>query len=88
VSPRAHELDETDTITLPNALDFAGFATVDVEIVDVHRHAAEKLHGMLKDFGENKGGHRRAIGASGADARAETFGVVTERRACWNGASS
>jgi hypothetical protein len=61
VSPRAHELDETDTITLPNALDFAGFATVDVEIVDVHRHAAEKLHGMLKDFGERENSRVRDL---------------------------
>jgi hypothetical protein len=61
VSPRAHELDETDTVTLPNALDFAGFATVDVEIVDVHRHAAEKLHGMLKDFGERENSRVRDL---------------------------
>ena len=54
VSPRAHELDATDTVALPNPLDFAGFASVEVEIVDVHRHAAEKLHGMLKDFRERE----------------------------------
>ena len=61
VSPRAHELDATDTVTLPNALDFAGFATVDVEIVDVHRHAAEKLHGMLRDFGERENSRVRDL---------------------------
>jgi len=61
VSPRAHELDATDTVTLPNALDFAGFATVDVEVVDVHRHAAEKLHGMLKDFGERENSRVRDL---------------------------
>lgn len=61
VSPRAHELDVTDTVALPNALDFAGFATVDVEIVDIHRHAAEKLHGMLKDFGERENSRVRDL---------------------------
>jgi Nucleotidyl transferase AbiEii toxin, Type IV TA system len=61
VSPRAHELDATDTVTLPNALDFAGFGSVDIEILDVHRHAAEKLHGMLKDFGERENSRVRDL---------------------------
>lgn len=61
VSPRAHELDATDTVPLPNALDFAGFATVEIEIVDVHRHAAEKFHGMLKDFGERENSRVRDL---------------------------
>ncbi len=61
VSPRSHELDATDTVTLPNALDFAGFATVEIEIVDIHRHAAEKLHGMLKDFGERENSRVRDL---------------------------
>jgi hypothetical protein len=43
VSPRTHELDATDTVALPNSLDFAGVAAVDAGIVDVHGHAAEKL---------------------------------------------
>lgn len=61
ISPRAYELEATDTVTLPNALDFAGFATVDIEILDVHRHAAEKLHGMLKDFGERENSRVRDL---------------------------
>jgi hypothetical protein len=52
VSPRSHELGETDLMSLPNSLDFAGIHGCSIEIVDVHRHAAEKFHGMLKDFGE------------------------------------
>ena len=54
ISPRAHELDATDVVELPNTLSFAGVTTVKIEIVDVHRHAAEKFHGMLKDFGERE----------------------------------
>jgi hypothetical protein len=52
VSPRAHELGETDLVPVPSSLDFAGIRGRSIEIVDVHRHAAEKFHGMLKDFGE------------------------------------
>ncbi len=52
VSPRPHELEATDTVTLPNALEFADLETVEIEVVDVHRHAAEKLNAMLKDFGD------------------------------------
>ena len=54
ISPRAHELDATDIVTVPNALEFAGVATI--EIVDIHRHAAEKLHGMLRQFGSAPAG--------------------------------
>lgn len=48
ISPRVHELTQTEHIALPNSLAFAGAASREVEIVDVHRHAAEKLHGMLR----------------------------------------
>jgi hypothetical protein len=52
VSPRSHELDATDLVPLPNSLDFAGVVAPLVEIVDVNRHAAEKFHGMLRDYGD------------------------------------
>lgn len=52
VSPRPHELDEAETLTIANSLDFAGVPAPQVEIVDIHRHAAEKFHGMLRDFGD------------------------------------
>jgi hypothetical protein len=52
VSPGTHELHATDTLAIPNSLAFAGIPAVEVEAVDIHRHAAEKLHGMLRDFGE------------------------------------
>ena len=62
ISPRAHELDATDTVAVPNALEFAGFATVAIEIVDVHRHAAEKLHAMLRQFGDRENTRVRDLG--------------------------
>jgi hypothetical protein len=61
ISPRAHELGVTETVALPNALSFAGFVTVDVEIVDIQRHAAEKFHGMLKDFGDRENSRVRDL---------------------------
>ena len=54
VSPRAHELDATDVVALPTALDFAGIDAREIEIIDIHRHAAEKLHAMQKDFGDRE----------------------------------
>jgi hypothetical protein len=50
VSPRSHELHVTDTLMVPNSLAFAGISGIEVEAVDVHRHAAEKFHGMLRVF--------------------------------------
>jgi Nucleotidyl transferase AbiEii toxin, Type IV TA system len=61
ISPGAHELGVTETVALPNALRFAGFATVDVEIVDIQRHAAEKFHGMLQDFGDRENSRVRDL---------------------------
>lgn len=52
VSPRPHELDQTQVVSLPNSLAFAEIGSPNIEIIDVHRHAAEKFHGMLKDFGD------------------------------------
>ena len=54
ISPRAHELGATDRIILPNSLDFADIPATQVEIVDVDRHAAEKFHGMTRDFGDRE----------------------------------
>lgn len=54
VSPRLHELDQTERVALPNLLAFAGIPSPVVEIVDVHRHAAEKFHAMLREFGDRE----------------------------------
>jgi len=61
VSPRAHELVATERVVLPNSLDFAGIPAPVIEIVDVHRHAAEKLHAMLRDFGERENSRVRDL---------------------------
>jgi Nucleotidyl transferase AbiEii toxin, Type IV TA system len=61
ISPRPHELETTDRLTIPSALDFAGAEPVDIEVVDIHRHAAEKLHAMLLDFGERENSRVRDL---------------------------
>lgn len=61
ISPRAHELDLTDHIALPNSLDFAGIPTRTVEIIDVNRHAAEKLHAMLRTYGDRENSRVRDL---------------------------
>ena len=61
VSPRAHELDATDRIALPNSLDFAGVPATVIEVVDIHRHAAEKLHAICRDYGERENSRVRDL---------------------------
>lgn len=61
VSPRAHELDAVDHVVLPNSLEFAGIPAPVVEIVDVHRHAAEKFHAMTRDFGDRENTRARDL---------------------------
>jgi hypothetical protein len=61
VSPRAHELRATDRLSLPNSLDFAGIPSIEVEIIDVHRHAAEKFHAMTRDFGARENSRVRDL---------------------------
>jgi predicted nucleotidyltransferase component of viral defense system len=61
VSPRAHELRATERLSMPNSLDFAGIPTTEVEIVDVHRHAAEKFHAMTRDFGDRENSRVRDL---------------------------
>lgn len=61
ISPRTHELHATDTLAVPNSLDFAGIPSVNVEAIDIHRHAAEKFHGMLRDFGERENSRVRDL---------------------------
>ena len=54
VSPRARELERTDTVPLPNSLAFADSDAPAVEIIDVNRHAAEKFHAMLRQFDDRE----------------------------------
>ncbi len=61
ISPRAHELDQTESMDLPNSLSFAGIESPSIEIIDVNRHAAEKLHAMSRQFGERENSRVRDL---------------------------
>ncbi len=61
ISPRPYELTATDRKTIPTALDFVGVAPVEMEIIDIHRHAAEKLHAMLRTYGDGESSRVRDL---------------------------
>lgn len=61
ISPRGHELIDTETVPLPNFLAFADVQTPEIEIIDAARHAAEKLHAMTRDFGERENSRVRDL---------------------------
>lgn len=61
ISPRPHELSATDRLTIRSALDFAGAAPVEIDVVDIHRHAAEKLHAMTRDYGDRENSRVRDL---------------------------
>jgi hypothetical protein len=61
ISPRVHELLATDRVTVPNSLDLAGITATVIEIVDVHRHAAEKYHAMLRSYGDRENSRVRDL---------------------------
>ena len=52
VAPRAEELDSTERVLLRNTLAFAGFRSRAVELIDINRHAAEKLHALTRSYGD------------------------------------
>lgn len=61
IAPRPYELADTDHVELPSLLDFAGVPASVVEIIDIHRHAAEKLHAMTRDFGDRENSRLRDL---------------------------
>lgn len=61
ISPRPHELVSTDRMTIPTALDFAGAVPVEMEVIDIHRHAAEKLHAMLRIYEDGESSRVRDL---------------------------
>ncbi|MGE0000054.1 MAG: nucleotidyl transferase AbiEii/AbiGii toxin family protein [Ilumatobacteraceae bacterium] len=61
IAPRPYELTDTDHVELPSLLAFAGVPASVVEIIDIHRHAAEKLHAMTRDFGDRENSRLRDL---------------------------
>ena len=61
VAPRPYEVEVTDMLDLPSTLRFAGVPDVRFEVIDRHRHAAEKFHAMLRDFGDRENSRVRDL---------------------------
>ena len=61
ISPRAHELHDTEIVSLPNSLAFAEVRSPEIEVIDIPRRAAEKFHAMTKDFGERENSRVRDL---------------------------
>ena len=51
VVPRSDELDRPERVTLRSSLSFAGIEARPVELIDVNRHAAEKIHAFTRVYG-------------------------------------
>ena len=54
VAPRAEELEPTERVLLRNTLAFAGVRSRTVELIDINRHAAEKLHALTRSYGDRR----------------------------------
>lgn len=84
VSPRPHELGLTDSMEMPNSLDFAGFPAPVAEVIDVHRHAAEKLHALCRDFGDRENSRVRDLVILIEHDQLEPAKVATSVRRVWS----
>ncbi len=49
---RGEEISATERLPVPNTLEFAGMPTHDIEAVDRRQHFAEKLHALIRDYGD------------------------------------
>jgi hypothetical protein len=49
---RRQEISPTERLRLPGALDFAGIATADVDVMDRRQHFAEKLHALTRSYAD------------------------------------
>lgn len=61
VAPREEELEPTEWVTLTSRLSFAGFGALSVELIDVNRHAAEKVHAFTRTYGDRPGSRVRDV---------------------------
>ena len=52
VAPRTEELEPTERVPLRNTLAFADVRSRTVELIDINRHAAEKLHALTRTYGD------------------------------------
>ena len=61
VAPRREELEPTERVTLASRLSFAGIKARSVELIDVNRHAAEKVHAFTRTYGDRPSSRVRDV---------------------------
>ena len=61
VAPREEELEPTERVTLTSRLSFAGIGARSVELIDVNRHAAEKVHAFTRTYGDRPSSRVRDV---------------------------
>ena len=61
VAPREEELEPTERVTLTSRLSFAGIGARSVELIDVDRHAAEKVHAFTRAYGDRPSSRVRDV---------------------------
>ena len=61
VAPRAEELEPTEQVLLQTALAFAGIESRWVELIDVNRHAAEKVHAFTRTYSDRPSSRVRDV---------------------------
>jgi len=54
VVARTSEVERVERVRLPGTLSFAGVPTIEIVAVDLNQHFAEKLHAMVRDYGERQ----------------------------------
>ncbi len=52
VAPRSEELEPTERVALRSSLSFAGIPACSVDLIDINRHAAEKVHAFSRTYGD------------------------------------
>lgn len=48
------DVERVERLSLPGTLSFAGLAPVEILAVDLHQHFAEKLHAMVRRYGDRQ----------------------------------
>lgn len=61
VARRPDEVTETQRVSLPGSMTFAGFPTRQVEVVTATQHFAEKLHAFTRNYGDRENSRVRDL---------------------------
>jgi hypothetical protein len=59
---RESEVQRTEPLRLPGTLSFADLPPVEILAVDLNQHFAEKLHAMVRDYGDRPSSRVKDLG--------------------------